>query len=173
MDQNQTVMDMTLKHANYTFLGYEFLLYLWFKGEVVKDFPIVIGDKIVFSKFNDEGKIVESITIKGEESDAIIGKVAMTEGFSLTEMKIEYSKDNPTHSVTLKGSELALNSLKCPKVEKAESDSDADGVILENIYHIETISNAIDKEYASYIISRVDGTWSSVVKSIKEWIEEG
>jgi hypothetical protein len=141
---------------------------MWFKGETDKDFQFSVGNKIVFSKEK------ETVTIKGEESELIIGKVAMLDGYVVTKMQIVYSSDNPRYTFTMKGSDLSFNSLKMPKVEGDGSDNEEEGMILEKVYLIEEITLAIDKIFSEFILLRVNSIgWSDTVQKIKDWINEG
>lgn len=148
---------MSNEIEDYDFLGNEFLTWLWFKMET-QNFDCVPGSKIVLSKEK------ESVTIKGEESDLIIGKVALTDGFVVSEMNIVYDG----YSFTLKGSELAFNGLKTPKVELDESE----GLILENIYFVEEVSEKLESLFKEFILLRVDN-WPETLRKIKYWVNDG
>lgn len=148
---------MNIDAEDYNFLGNEFLTWLWFKMET-QSFDCVPGSKIVLSKEK------ESVTIKGEESDLIIGKVALTDGFVVSEMNIVYDG----YSFTLKGSELAFNGLKTSKVELDESD----GLILENIYFVEEVSEKLESLFKEFILLRIDN-WSETLTKIKYWVNDG
>lgn len=161
-------MDTVDMYTDFQYLGNEFLTWMWFKGETYKDFQFSVGSKIVFSKEK------ETVTIKGEESELIIGKVAMLDGYVVTEMQIVYSSDDPRYTFTMKGSDLSFNGLKMPKVEGDGSDNEEEGMILEKVYLIEEITSAIDKIFSEFILLRVDSIgWSDTVQKIKDWINEG
>lgn len=161
-------MDIVDMYTEYQHIGNEFLTWMWYKTDTDKDFNFAVGKKIVFSKEK------EAVTISGEESELIIGKVAMSDGYIVTAMQIIYSSDDPRFTFTMKGSDLSFNGLKTPKVEGDESEDDEDGMLLEKIYLIEEITSVIDKVFKQFILERVDGSqWSDTVLKIKQWINEG
>ena len=161
-------MDVVDKFEEYGFIGNDFLTWMWFMGETSPNFPFVVGNKIVFSKDKD------TVTIKGDESELIIGKVAMTDGYVVSEMQLVYSADDPRFSFTMKGNELSFNGLKVPKVIGDDNDDEDEGLILTKISLVEEITSEFDNIYESYITSRVDHKeWNSIVEKMKYWINEG
>lgn len=165
-------MDTVDKLTEFPFLGNEFLTWLWFKGETVQDFPFTVGNKIVFSKTFD-GKVVESVTIKGEDSELIVAKVAMSDGFIVTEMQMIYSFDDPRYYFTMKGSDLSFIGLKMPKLVGDEDGNEDEGYILGTMAMIEEITAIIDKTFSEFIMERMSDNWVTTVSKIKEWINEG
>ncbi len=161
-------MDVVDMYSDFPFIGNEFLTWLWFKEDTESGFEFCTGTKIVFTKES------ETITIKGEESELIIGKMAMIDGYIVTEMQIVYSSDDPQYTFTMKGSDLSFNGLKTPIVEGDGSDNEEEGLIIENIYLINDVASAIDKLFRRFILDRVeDSTWRDTIENIEKWINEG
>lgn len=161
-------MDVVDMYSEYPHIGNEFLTWMWFKGETDKDFQFSVGNKIVFSKDKD------TVTIKGDESELIIGKVAMSDGYIVSDMQIVYSSDEPRFTFSMKGKDLSFNSLKTPKIIIDENEDDEDGYILEKVYLINEIASAIDNIFKEFILERVNRTeWDNTVQTIKLWINEG
>lgn len=156
-------MDVVDMYEDYGFLGNEFLTWMWFKMETQpEEFNCIPGSKIVLTKEK------ESVTIKGEESDLIIGKIALLDGFIVTEMNLHIE----SYSFTIKGSDMSFNGLKMPKVEKDGSENEEEGIILEKIYLIQDVSEKLDTLFKEFIQLRVDN-WPETLTKIKYWINEG
>lgn len=159
-------MDMTVMYEDYKHIGDEFLTWIWYQTDKVKDFNFSVGSKVVFSREKD------TVTIKGEESDIIVGKVAMSDGFIVSEMQLIYSADDPRFSFTLKGQDLILKGLKVPATQN--DGDDMDGYIIEKMSYVEEIYSAVDKLFKEFILIRVDeDEWNNVTQSIKQWIIDG
>lgn len=156
-------MDVVDMYEDYGFLGNEFLIWMWFKMETQpEENPCLPGSKIVLTKEK------ESVTIKGEESDLVIGKIALLDGFVVTEMNLRIE----SYSFTLKGYDMSFNGLKTPKVEKDGSENEEEGIILEKIYLIQDVSEKLDSLFKEFIQLRVDN-WPETLTKIKYWINEG
>lgn len=166
------MLDTVDKLIEYPFIGNEFLTWMWYKGETVQDFNFAVGNKIVFSKSSD-GKICESVTIKGEGDDLIVGKVAMSDGFIVSEMQLVYSKDDPRYYFSMKGTDLSFNGLKMPKIVGDDNDEDDEGLILASMLMIDEVTSIIDKAFSEFIIERMSDEWVVTVEDIKKWINEG
>lgn len=166
------MMDTVDKLIEFPFLGNEFLTWMWYKGETVQDFNFAVGNKIMFAKFSD-GKVIESVTIKGEGDDLIVGKVAMLDGFIVSEMQLVYSKDDPRYYFSMKGADLSLNGLKMPKVAMDENGDEDEGYILASMLMVEEVTSIIDKAFSEFIMERMSDEWVVTVENIKNWINEG
>ena len=161
-------MDLVDMIVDFPHIGNEFLTWMWFNGETDKNFQFAVGNKIVFSRDKD------TVTIKGDESELIVGKVAMSDGYVVTEMQLIFSAADPRFSFTMKGSDLSFNALKMPKVVNGEDDESDDGLILSKISLVEEICSEVDKIFKQFILERVDATeWGNTVQRIKQWINEG
>lgn len=159
-------MDMTVMYEDYKHIGNEFLTWIWFQTDKEKDFNFSVGNKVVFSREKD------TVTIKGEESDIIVGKVAMSDEYIVSEMQLIYSTDDPRFSFVIKGQDLSLRSLKVPATQN--DGEDMDGYIIEKMSYVEELYSAIDKLYKEFILLRTDEKkWREVTQWIKSWIEEG
>lgn len=161
-------MDVVDMYSEFPHIGNEFLTWMWFKGETDPAFKFAVGSKIVFSKEKD------TVTIKGDQDELIIGKVAMSDGYIVSEMQLVYSSDDPRFSFSMKGSDMSFNGLKTPKVEGDGSDDEEEGLILEKVSLIEEIASVVDNVFKQYILMRVDeDEWRDTVHKIKNWINEG
>lgn len=154
-------MDIVEMLEDYVFIGNEFLTWLWFKMDI-QEVDCYPGNKIVLS--GDK----ECISIKGEDSDLIIGKVALTDGLVVTEMNIAYN----SLSFTLKGSDLALNGFKTPKIKGDGSENEEEGLILENIYFVEKAFEKLDNLFDEFINVRMNN-WNNEIIRIKKWVNDG
>ena len=161
-------MDLVDMIVDFPHIGNEFLTWMWFKGETDKSFQFVVGNKIVFTRDKD------TVTIKGDESELIVGKVAMSDGYVVTEMQLIFSAADPRFSFNMKGSDLSFNGLKMPKVTGGDDDESDEGLILTKISLIEEICSEVDKIFKQFILIRTSANeWMSVVNDIKQWINAG
>jgi len=161
-------MDTVDMMIDYPHLGNEFLTWMWWSCDTKEGFEFAVGNKIVFAKEKD------TVTIKGDESEVVIGKVAMLDGYVVNEMQLIFSKDDPRFLFTVKGCDLSMNGLKLPKSGQDSEDDEEDGIILERVMLIEEVSSVIDKIFKEYILERLSRVeWSVTVQKIKDWINEG
>lgn len=158
-------MDATIKYVNYEFLGRDFLTKIYYDCNTKTYFNFELGQKIVFTKFAN-GKPYEKTTISGDYSDTQTAKILLSEGAVITELQLLLYKDSEVYTFTLKAADLALNSLKMPKIELGEEENVFAGSLLIKVKMIDDIFYELDSLYKDFIELRCSDEWNNVRNNI-------
>jgi hypothetical protein len=170
------MLDLSLAYHRYSFLGCEFLLWLWFcsskSGSYTlfndKKESIEIGNKIVLErKINNS---IEKLTIKGEEVGLEEAIISLKKGSIVKELNFLYKKEDKEWSFTLTGESLSLSNLKVPDIGFIESKKDVDGFFIEKMYLYNSIYSLIDTLFKKYILLRISDDWKKTSLDLKKWI---
>lgn len=170
------MLDLSLASHKYSFLGSEFLLWLWFcisNSEAYKLFDdnkehLEIGNKIVLErKINNS---LEKVTIKGEEADLEEAMISLKKGSVVKELNLLYKKEDKEWSFTLTGENLSFSNLKTPDIGFIEFKKDVESFVVEKIYLYNSIYSLTDDLYKKYILLRISDNWGNIVFEIKKWI---
>ncbi|MGB5155955.1 hypothetical protein [Desulfobacterium sp. N47] len=170
------MQDLSLSYHRYSFLGCEFLLWLWFctsnpdsynlfdnKNELIE-----IGNKIVLER--NMNNSLEKITIKGEEAGLEEAMLSLKKGSIVKELNLLYKKEDKEWSFTLTGESLSFSNLKTPDIGFIESKKDVEGFVVEKMYLYNSIYSLIDNLYKNYILLRISDKWINITTNIKTWI---
>jgi hypothetical protein len=118
------MLDIATAYNKYSFLGNEFLTWLWFMIETGQDITqaikskdlvtIEIGNALVLENaLGDNAK--EKITIKGDQAGLEEGTTALKKGARVTEMNLICKLgDEETYQFTIKGESFNITGLKTP-----------------------------------------------------------
>ncbi len=173
------MQDVSVSYQRYRFLGCEFLTWLWFLIEKDQDqlketdaelISLEIGNRIVLENVrNDQA---ETVTIKGDDAGLEEGILALRKGSVVTEISLVYSASGSREwRFTLKGESLNIVNLKSPATGQAESEDDAEGMILEKIYLYEKMVRWTDTVFSRFIKLRISKDWNQkAVPLLREWI---
>lgn len=177
------MLDISVAYNRYKFLGHEFLTWLWFMietdpeslknnaGELVF---LEIGDRIVLE--NSRREAMETITIKGSESEMEEGRMAVKRGAVVTELNLRMHYNKLLWLFDIKGKSLDLSGLKLPEIDKTDRPSQPDGdsreaLVLEKIDLCETVLGFVRHLYTHFITLRISKTWQDkTVPQIKKWV---
>lgn len=172
------MLDVSVSYNRYKFLGYEFLTWLWFmvetdstrfKETVLKLDSLHIGNRIKLE--NSRNRMLETITIKGDEAGLEEGMLALQKGAVVTELNMVCTINGYTWQFTIKGESLHLSDLKTPATGPMEEKTDMEGKILEKAYLYEEVIRLVDNLYKTYLTSRLSSDWNQqVIPKIKGWI---
>jgi len=170
------MLDVSLTYYRYSFLGGEFLTWLWFyivnndQGKLFgnkKEF-LEIGNKIVLErKANDAA---EKVTIKGKDAGLEEGIISLKKGAVVKELNLLYRKEDREWSFTITGENLGMSNLKTPDIGFIESKKDVEGFVIEKVFLYDSIYQIIDGLYKKFIKLRVSAGWISVVSDMNKWI---
>jgi hypothetical protein len=174
------MLDIAVAYNRYTFLGYEFLTWLWFVVEKDRDLlaaaepeltSLAIGNRVVLE--NRVQEAVESITIKGDDAGLEEGLLALRKGAVVTELNLVYKVGEQEWRLTLKGESFNIANLKTPETGAIETKEEIEGFLLEKVYLYEKAVRLIDKLYGGFIRSRLSEEWNTqVLPRLKQWIHE-
>jgi len=173
------MLDISIAYNRYKYLGHEFLTWLWFmienepekiKAEGNRSVLLDMGSRLVLE--NSRREAIETITIKGNESELEEGRLAVSNGAVVTEMSLLCRLNDRLWTFTLKGESLDLSGLKIPENEKSENADDLEGTILLRMASYEAIIDFIHRLFKQFLKLRVSDQWTKkTVPGIREWAE--
>jgi recombination associated protein RdgC len=166
-----------------SFIGREFLTWLWYKSDRSGGRIELSGGRTIEVFFLDkmtldlsESDSPQSVTIKGEQSELREGVAALKEGKKIEEARIRIKVLDNEHAVTLKGSWLAFAGLAGPPLmptEGGEEAEDTEGRFLEKVYLVEEAIAAVDALFESFLRVRVSDDWEAAeLRNIRRWIRD-
>lgn len=171
------MLDISVSYNRYKFLGHEFLTWLWFLMETDPDqlvhkdnapVSLGLGARIVLE--NSRGEAVETITIKGGESELEEGRLAVRRGAVVTEITLYFDYNGMRWMFDLKGESLDVAGLKLPETESPASDS-VEAAVLDRIDLYETVISFVQHTYTRFIKLRISRQWrEKTVPAMKKWI---
>lgn len=172
---------MNVSTADLSFLGREFLTWLWFKSEErdgtimvpdVGDIEIVFVRKLILE--SGEGEYSETVACKGIHSDLNEGKAALRKGKKIKEARIKLGIESDECEFTFKADNFQFQTMKLPAtLNMDEEEKDKEGRILERIYLTETAIGMMEKLFSLFLNKRLSPAWNSEeVTKIKKWMQE-
>ena len=172
------MLDVSVSYNRYKFLGYEFLTWLWFMietdpsrlKEAVPDLDsLYIGNRVKLE--NSRNRMLETVTIKGDEAGLEEGILALKKGAKVTELNLVCTIKDHLWQFTIKGESLHFSDVKTPSTGPMENQTDLEGKILEKAYLYEQAIRLVDNLYKTYLSSRLTSNWKQqVMPKIKGWI---
>lgn len=172
---------MDVSKANLSFLGREFLTWLWFKSEErngtimvpnVGDIEIVFVRRLILA--SGEGQYSETVACQGLHSDLKEGKAALRKGKKIKEARLKLSIETDDCEFTFKADTFQFQTVKLPvTMNLDEEEKDKDGRILERIYLTETVIGMMEKLFSLFLNKRLSPAWTSEeVPRINKWMQE-
>lgn len=172
------MLDVSVSYNRYKFIGHEFLTWLWFMVEkdpkglserVPKLEAMEIGNRLKLE--NSRNRMLETITIKGDEAGLEEGILALQKGAVVTELNLGCKINSYTWQFTIKGESLNIANLKTPATGPLEEKTDFEGKILEKTYLYGEVIQLIDTLFENYLKTRLSSDWKrSVIPQIRDWI---
>ena len=173
------MLDVSVSYNRYKFLGHEFLTWLWFSIDTQPDLfnrfsddpvSLHIGNRLVLENRTDGHR--ESVIIKGDDAGLEEGLLALRKGAHVTEANLTLSAGATMRwTFTLKGENLNISGFAPPQTQKATSDEDIDGAVLEKIYFYDQVLDLIDSLFAHFIHLRISERWTqSVLPAFHNWL---
>jgi recombination associated protein RdgC len=159
-------------------LGRDFLTWLWFKSEERngsvslegEDIEIIFVRRIILE--SGDGDYTETVSCQGMHSDMKEGKAALRGGKKIKEARIKLGKDHSECEFTFKADGFQIQSLKMPQTIVEEEETDRDGRTLERIYHVEKVTEIMDRLFHLFLKRRLSGNWvHEDLTKMKRWQE--
>ncbi len=173
------MLDISASYNRFSFLGYEFLTWLWFMIEEEprslasnpdKPVAIDVGNRIVIENRMGEDAL-ETITIKGDDAGLEEALLALRKGALVSEINLLYREADHEWQFTLKGESLHLASVKIPKTDRVTSGESVEGALLEKTYLYECLIGVIRILYQQFIQLRLSNDWQvQTVPRMRDWI---
>ncbi len=157
-----------------SFLGSEFMMWLWFKSEthdglieVNQHGPVevVYDDRLVLEAYLAE---TERNTLKGgAPAYSPEAKVALQHGKRVSRAKLRVVKDGREWTFTFKAEGMDYTSVKIPSVLSRRQEEK----FYERMYLVEELEDIMDRLYAEFIRLRLTDSWDEeMVPAMKEWV---
>ncbi|HEX7416136.1 MAG TPA: recombination-associated protein RdgC [Smithellaceae bacterium] len=162
-----------------SFIGREFLTWLWFKSEERNGRIALTNSEEVELHFlkrivlgSGEGEYSQSVVCSGIHAELKEGKEAIRQGKKVKEAGIKLTSNQNEWEFTFKADTFQFQSLKPPVMDWQETQEDPSGNILERIYLIENAVKTMDSLYESFLQIRYSPQWEeSEMKLLTKWLE--
>ncbi len=167
--------------TDFSFLGREFLTWLWFKSEErngnisipgTGDIEVFFLRRLVLE--SGEGDYSETILCKGFRTDLKEGKTALREGKKIKEARIRLSIDSDEWEFTFKADTFLFQSMKLPDAPAYadEEATDREGRLLDRISMTERTVETMEKLFSLFLTKRTSPEWKSEeIPRIAKWVE--
>ncbi len=174
------MLDIATAYNKYSFLGNEFLTWLWYLVETDQDItrlsgseqPVTleIGNSLVLeNNLGDKSK--EKITIKGDQAGLEEGTTALKKGAWVTDINLICKIGEEDYKFSIKGESFNLTGLKTPSIDTSTSEDEIEGMVIEKTYLLLKVTQVIDTLFLKYIEKRISDDFKSTeFKAIAAWI---
>ncbi len=175
------MLDIATAYNKYTFLGNEFLTWIWFLIEKDQDIAAImaykepisleIGNSIVLeNNLGDKSK--EKITIKGDKAGLEEGTTALKKGALVTQLNLLCKMgEEEEYKFTIRGESFNITGLKTPSTQTTKSEDELEGMVLEKAYLLLKVTGVIDTLFLKYIEQRISDDWKTKgLQQINNWI---
>ncbi|WDP90790.1 MAG: hypothetical protein HUN04_14230 [Desulfobacter sp.] len=174
------MLDIATAYNRYSFLGNEFLTWLWFLIETGQDItalsgseePVAleIGNSLVLeNNLGDKSK--EKITIKGDQAGLEEGTTALKKGAQVTDINLLCKIGEEEYKFSIKGESFNLTGLKTPSMDTSTGEDEIEGMVIEKTYLLLKVTQVIDTLFLKYIEKRISDDFKSTeFKAISDWI---
>ncbi len=172
------MLDIAVAYNRYTFLGNEFLTWIWFVIEndqsIIQQcgddtLELTVGNKMVL--VNRWANGMETITIKGDATGLEEGRLTLSKGGLVTDINLMYKSGSLQWQFSIKGESLNFSGLKLPETAAAEQQEDVDGLVLDKLYLYEKPFIFIDALYRKFIECRLADAWQETKSDMLRWIQ--
>lgn len=173
-------IDIATAFNRYSFLGGEFLLWLWWASENTPgtvNNAVFPNEKVSFDFAggitieNEKPKSI--ITIKSEDSDHKTAAIAISDGGRIKEIGFDLSIGESGYSFSITSEDLAVKISKAPSTGPANAPDEIEGAVLEKIYLLQKFFECLDVLHSEFIKIRVTAAWGNkVVPLIIRWLSE-
>ena len=173
------MLDIAVAYNRYTFLGNEFLTWIWFIIEndqsVVQQcgedsHELSVGNRMVL--VNRWANGMETISIKGDAAGLEEGHLSLSKGALVTDINLIYKSGALEWQFSLKGESLNFSGLKLPETVAAERQEDVEGLVLDKLYLYEKPFLFIDALYRRFIEQRLSNGWQDTKSEMLKWIQK-
>jgi hypothetical protein len=174
------MLDIATAYNKYSFLGNEFLTWLWYLIETDQDITSLINAKdpirldignslVLENNLGDKSK--ERITIKGDQAGLEEGTTALKKGAWVTDINLLCTIGEDEFKFSIKGESFNLTGLKPPAMDTSASTDEIEGMVIEKTYLILKIVEVIDTLFLKYMDKRSSDDWKTKeFQAIKTWI---
>ena len=173
MSVAETAEELPMQHAADTFMGREFLFWLWWKSEVgyanlelpyYGSVDFWIDDRIRFRTSDDNPQVSE---IKGgAPATSAEARSALAAGKTIEAASLGLRVKEREFSMEFRGEGLQMGGLKVP----AECKEPGEEQLYERMFLLEEAWGLIDALFVRFCEDRLDGHWNEeVLPAIRQW----
>lgn len=171
------------------FLGREFLTWLWYTAETIKErqkvadrngdkeleFDLWVDDRVVLE--SSAGQAQQNVLKGGDPSQSREAAAALQTGKTVRELKVGFNvKGYGEYTAILGCDELTPRSLKLPnpKDENAPASTDPDELpIALRVRHLDTFLACLDGLFVKFLDARTAESWESEgLKEMRDWVKK-
>jgi hypothetical protein len=172
------MMDVAVALRRYSFLGPEFLTWLWFAAEnepqtlekaAGEPVTITVGNRIVAEKRRRD--LVERVAIRGEEAQMEEGLMALKKGALVTDVNLELELGDSQWRFSVKGDTLAFSAMRTPATGPVHAEEELEGAVLEKAALIEKPLQIMERIFFAFIRARMDESWNNTRRAVRKWLE--
>lgn len=164
-----------------SFLGRDFLTWLWFKSEErggsvmvpnVGDAEVLFVRKLILE--SGEGPYSETVSCQGMHSNLTEGKSALRRGKKIKEARLKLALGTDETEFSFKADTFQFQTLKFPPSFTMEEDEkDREGRILERISIAEKAIGLMEQLFSFFLSKRTVPAWNSdEVPRMGKWMQE-
>ena len=172
--------DVNAASDDLTFIGREFLTWLWFKSEErngaialskTEEVELHLLKRIALEA--GEGEYSQGVVCSGLHAELKEGKEAIRQGKKVKEAVIKLHRDQNEWEFNFKADTFYFQSLKMPVVDWQETPEDPSASLLERIYLIENAVRTIDQIYEFFLTIRFSPEWAGKEKPrLSKWLKK-
>jgi len=156
------------------FLGNEFLLWLWFAGDVTGGMHELGDGSVVEVSLENQLKLIdplsarESISMRGEDPfGSPEADQALKHGKLPAKVQLRLKQGESEWIASLNGPALALSGIKLP----ALLDEAADEPLFERLRLLEQLDDLLHELYRQFLTVRLSPSWTSeILPAMKRWV---
>jgi len=167
--------------TDFSFLGREFLTWLWFKSEERNGSILIPGTgdiEVLFLRRlvleSGEGDYSETILCRGFRTDLKEGKTALREGKKIKEARIRLGIGSDEWEFTFKADAFLFQSMKLPDAPAyaEEEEMDREGRLLDRISMAERAVETMEQLFSLFLQKRTSPEWrSEEIPRIARWVQ--
>ena len=173
MIQADTAHELPQEHAADTFMGREFLIWLWWKSEEgysnmelphYGSVDFWIDDRICFRTSDDNPQVSD---IKGgAPATSDEARSALAAGKTIESARLGLRVKDREFALEFRGEGLQMGGLKVP----AQCKEPGEEQLYERMFLMEEAWGMIDALFARFCEDRLDGQWNdAVLPTIRQW----
>ena len=167
-------MDLLTAINHTSFLGREFLTWLWYRSDVneglftqgEQQIEVWFDAKLVLEALGD---LKEQNVIKAETpTETQEARTSLLNGKQVREARLRVISDQKQWTVTIKADDLSLSQMKIPALLSREEDDQ----LYERFYLVEELQDIIERLFSQFVaILLDDDAWRGEVAPIRDWVQ--
>ncbi len=173
------MLDVAVSFKRYSFIGLEFLTWLWWATEEDPDqltraagepAILFVGNRIVLEKRQRED--VERVTIKGDAAQMDEGVLALKKGAQVRDVNLVMEIGEQKWSFNLNGETMAFTTLKTPPTAPVRMVDEMEGAIIEKAAMLDKPLTIMHDIFKHFISVRTSQSWRDEVIKVRQWITD-